>query len=156
ELFGDLAPTTQRSYEQGIALLEAWSKDRDNPSIAGLQTRHVRELLATIERPAMRHLAYRTLRLLLSFAVTEGHLARNPALGLRIKGPRPREVYFSDEQLKALISTAQTIGRPSIGLATKLGADLGQREGDTIRLGWPQYEDGIFTLRQRKTGRLIS
>jgi hypothetical protein len=41
-------------------------------------------------------------------------------------------------------------------LSVDIGAELGQREGDTIRLSWPQYEGGSFTLRQRKTGRLIT
>jgi hypothetical protein len=156
ELFEDLAPKTQRSYEQGLALLEAWSKDRGHPPIAGLQTRHVREMLRTIERPAMRHLAYRTLRLLLSFAVAEGSLERNPAKGLRIKGSRPREVYWMPEQQKTFKDAARAAGRPSMALATDIGAELGQREGDTIRLSWPQYDGGNFTLRQAKTKRLIS
>ena len=156
ELYGDLAAKTQRSYEQGIALVEAWSKERDHPPLAGLQTRHVRELLATIERPAMRHLAYRTLRLLLSFAVAEGHLERNPARGLRIKGLRPREIYWTTDQVEALVRAAQSTGRSSLALAAQLAVNLGQREGDILRLAWSQYEAGSFTLRQHKTGRLIS
>jgi integrase len=156
ELYGDLAPKTQRSYEQGIALLEAWSKERGHPPISGLQTRHVRELLGTIERPAMRHLAYRTLRLLLSFAISEGHIERNPARGLRIKGARPREVYWTTEQVEAFIKAAETSERPSLALAVRLGVNLGQREGDVLRLAWSQCENGSFTLRQRKTGRLVT
>jgi hypothetical protein len=156
ELYGDLAPKTQRSYEQGITLLEAWSKERGHPPITGLQTRHVRELLGTIERPAMRHLAYRTLRLLLSFAVAEGHLERNPARGLRIKGSRPRDVYWTAEQVESFIRAAEASERQSLGLAVCLGVNLGQREGDVLRLAWSQYEAGTFTLRQRKTGQLLS
>ena len=156
ELYGNLAAKTQRSYEQGIALLEAWSKDRGDPPIAGLQTRHVREMLSAIEAPAMRHLAYRTLRLLLSFAVAEGHLERNPARGLRIRGSQPREIYWTAEQVEAFIRAAGTSERPSLALAVQLGVNLGQREGDVLRLAWSQYENGSFTLRQRKTGRLVT
>jgi integrase len=156
ELYADLAPKTQRSYEQGIVLLETWSKERDHPPISGLQTRHVRELLETVDRPAMRHLAYRTLRLLLSFAVAEGHIERNPARGLRIKSPRPRETYWTAEQVEAFNKTARARGRPSLALAAYLAVSLGQREGDVLRLAWSQYEAGSFTLRQRKTGRLVS
>ena len=156
ELYADLAAKTQRSYEQGITLIEAWSKERGHPPLAGLQTRHVRELLATIERPAMRHLAYRTLRLLLSFSVAEGHLERNPARGLRIKGLRPREIYWTSDQVETLVRAAQSMERPSLALAAQLAVNLGQREGDILRLAWSQYEAGSFKLRQRKTGRLIS
>jgi integrase len=156
ELYTDLAAKTQRSYDQGFALLETWSKERDNPPVIGLQTRHVRELLGTIERPAMRHLAYRTLRLLLSFAVAEGHIERNPARGLRIKGLRAREVYWTTEQVEAFVKAAHESGRPSLALAAHLAVNLGQREGDVLRLAWSQYEAGSFTLRQRKTGRLVS
>jgi integrase len=156
ELYGNLATKTQRSYEQGIVLLETWSKERGHPPLGGLQTRHVRELLAGIPRPAMRHLAYRTLRLLLSFAVAEGHLQRNPARGLRIKGLRPRETYWRAEQLSTLVETAQANGHPSLALAAVLAVNLGQREGDILRLAWSQYEAGTFTLRQTKTKRLVS
>ena len=156
ELYGDLAPKTQRSYEQGIAQLEVWSKERRHPPIAELQTRHVREMLSTIQRPAMRHLAYRTLRLLLSFAVAEGHLERNPAKGLRIKGSRPRDVYWTVEQVQAFIRAAEASERSSLALAAHLGVNLGQREGDVLRLAWSHYENGTFTLRQRKTGQLVS
>jgi Phage integrase family len=156
ELYTGLAERTQRSYDQGIALLEAWSKERDNPPVSGLQTRHVRELLDTIDRPAMRHLGYRTLRLLLSFAVAEGHIERNPARGLRIKGLRPREIYWTVDQVELFNRAAHRSGRPSLALAGHLAVNLGQREGDVLRLAWSQYEAGSFTLRQQKTGRLIS
>jgi site-specific recombinase XerD len=156
ELYTELASKTQRSYEQGIGLLTSWSKERRHPPINGLQTRHVRELLSTIERPAMRHLAYRTLRLLLSFAVAEGHIERNPARGLRIKGASPREIYWTINQLAALHRTALANERPSLALAAHLALNLGQREGDVLRLAWSQYESGTFTLRQHKTRRLIS
>ena len=156
ELYTELATKTQRSYEQGIGLLTLWSKERRHPPIIGLQTRHVRQLLSTIERPAMRHLAYRTLRLLLSFAVAEGHIERNPARGLRIKGAAPREIYWTVEQLTVLDQTAHDNQRPSLAVATHLALNLGQREGDVLRLAWSQYESGNFTLRQHKTGRVIS
>jgi integrase len=156
ELYTGLAEKTQRSYEQGIALLETWSKERENPPVRGLQTRHVRELLDTIDRPAMRHLAYRTLRLLLSFAVAEGHIERNPARGLRIRGLRPREIYWTTNQMEAFVKAAETGGRASLALAAHLAVNLGQREGDVLRLTWSQYEAGSFTLRQHKTGRLVS
>ena len=157
ELYTNLAEKTQRSYDQGIARLETWSKERDNPPIGGLQTRHVRELLDTIERPAMRHLVYRTLRLLLSFAVAEGHLERNPARGLRIKGLRPREIYWTANQLETFNRAAvESCARPSLALAAHLAVNLGQREGDILRLAWSQYDAGTFILRQRKTGRLVS
>jgi hypothetical protein len=156
ELYTGLAEKTQRSYDQGITLLETWSKERDNPQISGLQTRHVRELLDTIDRPAMRHLAYRTLRLLLSFAVAEGHIERNPARGLRIKGSRPRDAYFTDNQQKAFTDAAVGADRRSLALAARLASHLGQREGDVLRLAWPQYEAGNFTVRQAKTKRLVN
>jgi hypothetical protein len=75
---------------------------------------------------------------------------------LRIKASRPREIYWTAEQQKAFKIAARAAGRPSMALAVDIGAELGQREGDTIRLSWPQYEGGSFTLRQRKTGRLVT
>jgi mono/diheme cytochrome c family protein len=51
---------------------------------------------------------------------------------LRIKASRPREIYWTAEQQKAFKIAARAAGRPSMALAVDIGAELGQREGDTI------------------------
>lgn len=37
-----------------------------------------------------------------------------------------------------------------------MGVNLGQRQGDILRLTWSQYDGSTFTLKQSKTGVLLS
>ena len=98
----------------------------------------------------------RVLRLLLAFAVDEGEIERNPAEKMRLKVSAPRDQVWTPEQIEAFVTAANANGRASIGLAVLLGAGLGQREGDVLRLGWTQYDGASVRLRQRKTGKLIA
>ena len=97
----------------------------------------------------------RVLRILLAFAVDEGELERNPAEKMRLKVSPPRHQLWMPEQIANFVATAETKGRPSIGLAVRMGEGLGQREGDNLRLGWTAYDGTVVRLRQRKTGKLI-
>ncbi|HYN37705.1 MAG TPA: tyrosine-type recombinase/integrase, partial [Rhodospirillales bacterium] len=53
-------------------------------------------------------------------------------------------------------AAARAAGRPSLQLAVLLGACLGQRQGDILRMTWQQYDGQQVTLRQGKTGILIA
>jgi integrase len=75
---------------------------------------------------------------------------------MRLKVSAPRDQVWTPEQIEAFVSKANSKGRGSIGLAVLLGAGLGQREGDVLRLGWTQYDGVSVRLRQRKTGKLIA
>lgn len=44
----------------------------------------------------------------------------------------------------------------SMALAVLLGVSIGQRQGDLLRLNWSQYDGSAITLRQRKTGVLLT
>jgi integrase len=153
----DLAAKTQRGYDQCLAIIEAWSGRAGHPPLATIQRKHVaifyRSMAAT---PAKASAVLRVLRLLLAFAVDQGELDRNPAEKMRLKVSPPRDQIWMPEQIETFVATAETKGRASIGLAAELGAGLGQREGDCIRLGWSQYDGSAVQLRQRKTGKLIA
>jgi len=65
-------------------------------------------------------------------------------------------MVWTSEQLRTFVSTAEEAGRPSLGLALLLGANIGQREGDILRLTWSQFNGTAITLRQGKTGVLLA
>jgi integrase len=155
--YTDLAAKTQRGYEQWLAVIEAWSERAGHPPLCTISRKacagFYRSMSAT---PAKASAVLRVLRLLLAFAVDEGEIERNPAEKMRLKGSPPRDQVWTPEQIDALVRAADAAGRPSIGLAVLLGAGLGQREGDVLRLGWTQYDGAAVRLRQRKTGKLIA
>jgi len=95
------------------------------------------------------------LRLLLNFAIDEGLIDRNPAERLRLVGTPPRTAVWSDNDIQAFVNTALDADRPSLALAVLLGAHLGQREGDILRLSWTQYDRAEIELRQQKTGKFL-
>jgi integrase len=154
--YSDLAAKTQRGHDQCLAIIEAWSERAEHPPLATIS----RKACATFYRsmsatPAKASSVLRVLRLLLAFAVDEGEIERNPAEKMRLKVSAPRDQVWTPGQIEAFVTKANAEGRASIGLAVRLGAGLGQREGDVLRLGWTQYDGSAVRLRQRKTGKLI-
>ena len=97
----------------------------------------------------------RVLSIVLQFAVDEGYLESNPATGLKLRRTPPRSVVWSAEAVDRFCATAINAGRASMALAVKLAVNLGQREGDVLRLTWAQHDANAFKIRQRKTGEFI-
>jgi integrase len=153
----DLAPKTQRGYDQCIGIIEAWSERAAHPPLVTLQRKAVKAFYRSMSAtPAKASAVLRVLRLLLAFAVDEGEIERNPAEKMRLKVSAPRDQVWTPKQIEAFVTAANANDRASIGLAVLLGAGVGQREGDCIRLGWTQYDGASVRLRQRKTGKLIA
>ena len=152
----ELALKTKRSYEQCIASILNWSTRAGNPPASTIERRHVRSFYRPMqETPAKANAILRVLRLLLNFAVDEGIIDRNPAEKPRLVTRPPRQTVWTPAQIEAFVEAARSAKRPSMGLAVLLGANLGQREGDVLTLGWSQYDGEAIQLRQRKTAQLI-
>lgn len=155
--YTELKPKTKRSYGQCLREIEAWSARADHPPISTIERRFVRAFyLSMSDTQAKANAIMRVLRLLLAFAVDEGMIATNPATKQRLKGTTPRQVVWKSGEIETFCETARARGRPSMELAVRLGSNLGQREGDILKLAWGQYDSGKITLRQGKTDRLIA
>ncbi len=155
--YTELAAKTQRSYDQCIKAIEAWSKLAKHPPIGTINRKVVREFYRSmVATPAKANAVMRVLRILLGFAVDEGLLAENPAAKQRLKGRPPRQTVWTRENLESFCLAAREAGRPSMALAVLLGANLGQREGDLLKLAWSQFNGDTITLRQGKTGTRVT
>jgi integrase len=155
--YTDLAPNTQRRYDQSLAVIEGWSERAGHPPVRTIERKHVKAFYRSMSAKSGGALhTMRVLRLLLAFAVDEGELSLNPAEKMRLKTPPPRDQVWTPEQIATFVVTAEQQSRASLGLAVMLGAALGQREGDILRLGWSQYDGTVVQLRQRKTGKLLA
>jgi integrase len=156
ERYTSLRPKTQAGYDQCIGVIEAWSGRAGHPPLATISRKACRTFYRSMSRtPAQAAAVLRVLRILLGFAVDEGEIDRNPAEKMRIKGRPPRDQVWTPEQVEAFVAAACAMGRPSVGLAARLGEGLGQREGDILRLGWTAYNGAVFRLRQSKRSKLI-
>ena len=157
ERYLKLAPTTRRGYDQSLKLVENWSKKAANPPLRSLQRKHVKAFYRSMSAtPAKANAVLRVLRLLLAFAVDEDYLDRNPAANPGLRSTPPRQQVWDTEEIGRYLDSAEAMHRPSLGLALLLAANLGQRQGDVLRLAWSQYNGEEITLRQGKTSTLIT
>ena len=154
--YTDLAAKTQRGYDQCLAIIEAWSERAGHPPL-DVAAQEREGVLSFDERDAGEGVG-RAARAAPAAGV-RGRRRRDRAQPGREDAPqgqRRRAIrYGRPEQIEAFV-TLPANGRASIGLAVLLGAGLGQREGDVLRLGWTQYDGASVRLRQRKTGKLIA
>lgn len=150
--YTDLKPSTQRGYRQCLDRIEAWSERANHPPLESIERRHVFAFKRSMgDAPAMANAVIRVLRLLLQYAHDEGYLDENPAQKVRLRGRPPRQQVWAGEQIAAFLKAATEDGHPSLALAVRLAADLGQREGDILRLVWSQFVGSAFEIKQGKT-----
>lgn len=87
----------------------------------------------------------------------KGGITFNPWRGLEKAMPAPRLVTWTDEEIVALATAADLLGRPEIGDAVYLGLFTGQRQGDRLTLERAGRDDGgRLLIRQSKTGAIVA
>ena len=92
---------------------------------------------------------------MLQFAVDEGYLEINPATKLKLRKTSARTAVWTAQDVDRFCATAINANRASVALAVRLAVNLGQREGDVLRLTWAQHDANGFKIRQGKTGAHI-
>ncbi len=127
--------------------------------VAAIERRHVKKFYKDQRALGSLHRAntiLKWLRYLLFEAIDAGLIQTNPAAKMRVKGTDPRQIIWDEAEIAALEAAAESQGRASVALAIRLACDLGQRQGDVLRLPWSAYDGVRVTLRQSKTGKPIS
>lgn len=79
----------------------------------------------------------------------------NPALKLGLARPKGRLVFYTDDEIRALLAAADHLGRPSIGDAILLGLFTAQRQGDRLEIEDNGLEHGRRRFKQSKTGVIV-
>src|SRR5262249_1204878 len=69
----------------------------------------------------------------------------------KLPGAEGREQVWPDEAIEAFCATAIAMGRRSIALAVRMGADFGQREGDILKMHRGQRGGAVMQIRPQKT-----
>jgi integrase len=157
ERFTQLRPMSRAHYVSDLRPLEAWSERAGHPPIKSITRKIARDFYRSMKgSPGKAQSVMRVARVLFGFAMDEGEIESNPFVKMRIKGNPPRHQVWEPEQIDAVITAAAAHGRQSVALAVALGANIGQRLGDILRMTWVQYDGTSITLKQSKTGVLLS
>ena len=153
--WASLAANTRQAYDLAMRALVAWAGQR---LVADITRQDIRKFLLTRTPASTGAARARVLHLLLEQARNEGWLITNPASRLGLARPAPRQALWTASQVNQLVARADELGLPHLGTAALLGFWLGQRCGDVLALTAADYQpaSGAFTLRQAKTGRLVT
>lgn len=123
---------TRQGYDQNMAIIERVFGDVPVPQI----TRPVLEKFYNKmhkRTPWQANAVMTMFRRLLFFAVALGIAPTNPGSRMELTGNLPRQQKWEDTALDTFLPVAQN-WRPSIWLATILGAELGQRKADILKI----------------------
>lgn len=160
-------PKTQKGYEENLRALEKWDRLAEYPPISAIGPRDIKALHRALAEtaPTKAKAVCSMARLVFGWGMGEqlyqgyddgrgGLVALNPAAALKLPTPRPErseaDLWTADD-IAAISAAADAAGYPSIGLAVRLNAWCGQRQGDILRLKLADYRDGALSITQGKT-----
>lgn len=153
--FRDLAERTKADYRKQLKLIETKFGGLPLGALAAQRTRGLfKDHRDEIAKRSRRQADYWWVVLARVFAVAKdrGRIAVNPCLaGGRLYGGSRRDVVWSWEDEELFLSLAPT----HLHLPLLMGAWLGQREGDLLRVPWTAYNGKRIRLRQGKTGAYV-
>lgn len=115
------------------------------------------------------HRIMKWFKYLMSRAQWKGHVAVSPTKGQKFERAPSRQIFWEEDEVKAIVAKAIERGRRSIGLASQAAFDTGQREGDVLQFLWrapenelkpgtfrfPTWDRGDILLKQSKTGAVV-
>lgn len=155
-----LSPATRRVYGSCARGLQSFDGGRVWAAPVGELTR--RAARAIWERLCEQKgiASARAILSALSAAWTWGEMAHkvgpSPMSKLQMSAPPPRIRVGSVDEMRALIATADALGRPEVGDAIMLGLMTGQRQADRLALTDGGTDlDSRLLIRQRKTGAVV-
>jgi integrase len=103
--------------------------------------------------PATINRYHQSISSVLSWAVEESWLAKNPAIGLkRRQEPRGRVRYLSDQERAALLAGCDNSEWQDLGLFVRLALSTGARLGELLALTWDDIDlkAGLAYVRRSK------
>lgn len=153
--WSDLAPRTQRDYIKLIKVIELKFGDFPLSAMSDRRTRGIFMEWRDERAKAWRRQAdygWQVLARILSWAHGRGLVSANPCEkgGRLYRGSRAEKVWTDADEEAFLASAPAHLHLPLI-----LALWTGQRQGDLLRLTWPQYDGKVIRLQQSKTGMRV-
>jgi site-specific recombinase XerD len=151
DAFKRLAERTKRDYLYNIKPAVEWAGDVRAEHLTRRAVKAwYQEARDTVGASSARN-RVAALRRLLTYAVDEEIIERNPAAKMRITTPVSRARLWTLAERDTFVACAIKEGRPSMALAVMLGWCLGQRPADLRTLPWSSFDGQAVALRQAKT-----
>jgi integrase len=149
--FASLADRTRADYLRVFDYL----KPLDGMPIAAIDGRFlygVRDKAAAAKKRRFANYVIQVLRLVFNWGMRRALCERNPAVAVDlIRRPRNAPVVnrpWKLEELDVVLDAAPA----ELRIAIAIGAYVGLREGDMLRVTWACYDGSAFEVRQHKTG----
>lgn len=155
--FGELQPSSQRTYLQAIRHIEAVFGPHPAEAV---RVRHAQAFYERLRRPrpgserprlGLANGVLRVARLLWDSFAGDEIVTANPFLEVKMRGLASRETCWTRAQVEAFVANADDMGESGIATAVLLAFELCQRQGDILSLTWAQLAGSFVRLRQSKT-----
>jgi integrase len=146
-----LRPSTQKIRR---AVLEKFRHDHGDKPIALMPKEFVERMLRPM-RPGVAHNWLKAVRGLMQYCVAEGLCREDVTAGIKLKAIKSDGHHCWTEDEIARFESHHPVGSKA-RLALGLLLYLGQRRGDTIRMGRQHVRDGVLTITQEKTGVTVA
>jgi integrase len=112
------------------------------------------DLIESYDRPAARRLCASVLKNLFGIGRYYGLVDIDQTSGLRLKGSKPRDRIWSDDETERWLAAAERED-PAMVTAFVLLQYTAQRPGDVLYMTWPAYSSTGIRVRQQKTKTLL-
>jgi len=84
-------------------------------------------------------------------AIEDGYMTKNPLIGMeKLTQERPRDVSYSNKQIKAIWEAIETEWKPLRSLL-KILLITGQRVGETSQMKWSDLQDNVWRIPSTDT-----
>jgi len=145
----------QRTQDDYVYYLEKIELDFGQLPVAALKARTIKEYYRRLVAEKSLTWAYHiisTIRILLSWAVSEEWISHNPALSVRIKSPKKRTVTWQSQQTETLIAQAKELKWLSLAAMFRVYDCIGQSPIDIRTLRAGDYNGEAIASTRAKTG----
>jgi integrase len=132
-------------------IIERFRAEHGRKPIARLGRAHIRDIIgAKADTPEAANNLLKVLRLLLAYALDQGMIESNPAVGVRGYRSRGEGFHTWTEAEVAQFEAAYPVGTKE-RLALALPLYTAQRVSDVVRMGWQHVKGDRMAVRQQKT-----
>ena len=151
--FHSLKATTQRVRRNQI---ESFRKEHGTKPVALLNRTHIKNMIgAKAETPEAANNLLKLLRLLLAFAIEQGMVESNQAVGVKRYKSREEGFHTWTEAEVAQFESRHPDGSKA-RLMLALALYTAQRVSDVVRMGWQHVQGDRIAVRQEKTDTALS
>jgi integrase len=146
--FRGLKASTQTARR---SIIEPFRHQHGTKPVVRLTRAHIKDIIgAKADTPEAANSLLKVLRVILKYAVEDGMIPNNPAVGVKRYRSRGEGIHTWTEDEIARFQARHPINTRA-GLALALLLYTVQRRGDVIQLGWQHVNGDVIALRQDKT-----